>query len=261
MLGYEQLSTYSNIFHFVTTRQGGVGEGSYASFNCSPYCGDVVDKVLCNQGLLLKEFPASFQQLIIPRQVHGTKIGVIDQLFLQQPTTVQQELLQGMDALVTNTPGCCICISTADCVPLLVYDRKNRAVAAIHAGWRGTVEGITSKVVQQMRQLYGSCGNDLIVSIGPSISQASFEVGEEVYEAFRNKGFDMLRIATRNRETGKPHIDLWEANRLQLIDKGVPEEQIEVSGICTYIHQERFFSARRLGINSGRILSGIMLQS
>ena len=95
--------------------------------------------------------------------------------------------------------------------------------------------------------------------IGPGISLESFEVGDEVYEAFRLNGFDMSRISCRNANTGKFHIDLWETNRQQLLDFGVPSSQIEVAGICTYIHHEEFFSARRLGIASGRILSGILI--
>ena len=91
------------------------------------------------------------------------------------------------------------------------------------------------------------------------ISLTSFEVGEEVYEAFQKNGFDMPRISIRKEETGKHHIDLWEANRLQLLAFGVPPGQVELAQICTYIHYDDFFSARRLGIKSGRILSGIMI--
>lgn len=260
MLGYELLSAYPNIFHFVTTRQGGVSEGTYASFNCSPYCGDDQQKVWSNQERLMESFPTTFRQLIIPYQVHGTEIGLIDQAFRDLSAEEQKKRLHGIDAVVTNQSGCCVCVSTADCVPLLVYDRKQQVVAAIHAGWRGTVENITLSVLQKMRLVYGSLGEDLIVTIGPSISLSCFEVGEEVYETFREKGFDVSRISSFHKQTGKHHIDLWEANRIQLLEFGVPEKQIELSGICTYTHHDEFFSARRLGINSGRILSGIMLR-
>jgi copper oxidase (laccase) domain-containing protein len=96
--------------------------------------------------------------------------------------------------------------------------------------------------------------------IGPGISLESFEVGDEVYEAFRKEGFPMERIACRfpAAEGEKWHIDLWECNRQQLLSLGVPEAQIQVAGVCTYKNPDQFFSARRLGIRSGRILSGIM---
>lgn len=259
MLGYELLSAYPNIFHFVTTRNGGVSEGSYASFNCSPYCGDDREKVISNQKRLMKTFPASFRQLIIPRQVHGTDICVIDQAFMDLSPDEQQNKLQEVDAVITDVPGYCICISTADCIPLLLYDWESGSVAAIHAGWRGTVQRITSQVLHQMQSLYGSSAENMVATIGPGISVSCFEVGEEVYETFRDKGFDLSRISFWNETTEKHHIDLCEANRIQLLDFGIPEKQIQLSGICTYTQDKEFFSARRLGINSGRILSGIML--
>lgn len=100
----------------------------------------------------------------------------------------------------------------------------------------------------------------MIACIGPGISLSAFEVGDEVYEAFRKNGFQMDYISEWKPDTHKYHIDLWAANRLQLLDFGVPSAQVETAGICTYTRHEEFFSARRLGIKSGRLLSGIMLK-
>lgn len=259
MLGYELLNSYPNISHFVTTRHGGYSEGSYCSFNCSPYVGDEVDKVRLNQGALCKELDSSLRQLVIPFQTHATRVFAVNKEFIEASTERQHEMLYGVDALITQQPGYCLCISTADCVPLLFYDRRHQAIAAVHAGWRGTVAFIAGHTLEKMRMAFGTEGQDVIACIGPGISLASFEVGEKVYEAFRLNGFDMGRISLWKKETGKHHIDLWEANRMQLLDFGVPDTQIEVAGICTYIRHNDFFSARRLGIKSGRILSGIML--
>ena len=173
---------------------------------------------------------------------------------------MRQLLLRGMDALITNVPGYCVCVTTADCVPVLLYDKKQHVVAAVHAGWKGTVKHIVSHVMDNMTQKFGTQGEDVIACIGPSISLESFEVGDEVYDAFEESGFDMSLISMKKKETGKYHIDLWEANRIELLNRRVPAEQIEVAGICTYIHHDEFFSARRLGIDSGRTLSGIMIR-
>ena len=249
MLGYGIMKPYSNISCFSTTRHGGCGEGTYATFNCTHYCGDNSEHVktnLENLGALLPERPRVF---VIPRQTHTTNVRIITDV----PT---QEELQDVDAVVTHLKGFCLCVSTADCVPILIYDKKKQVIAAVHAGWRGTVGRIVEKTLEVMKLHYGTDGKDVIACIGPSISLESFEVGDEVYEAFAEAGFEMERIAKKYE---KWHLDLWEANRLQLLAHGVLPEHIEVAGICTYQQHEDFFSARRLGIKSGRILSGIQM--
>ena len=141
----------------------------------------------------------------------------------------------------------------------LLYDRKNAVIAAVHAGWRGTVNYILGHTLDKMRARYGTEGKEVIACIGPGISLSAFEVGDEVYEAFRKNGFQMDYISEWKPATHKYHIDLWAANRLQLLDFGVPSAQVETANICTFTQYEEFFSARRMGIKSGRILSGIML--
>lgn len=260
MLGFELLSSSCpHIFHFVTTRQGGCSEGAYTSFNCTDYTGDTLANVLHNRKLLCEALPQQPSELIIPYQVHGTEVRILDSGFSVLTDELKTAMLYGVDALVTDVTGYCLCISTADCVPVLLYDPRRRAIAAVHAGWRGTVQCILQKVLGVMAEVYGTNSQDLLIGIGPSISSASFEVGEEVWQVFAEAGFEMSRISFRNEETGKWHIDLWKANQVQLLDAGVDAAHIEIAGICTYQDCERFFSARRLGIKSGRILSGIQL--
>lgn len=259
MLGYGLLDSYSNISHFVTTRHKGCSKGNYEGFNCSPYTGDESKSVRLNQLTLLQKIKHPVKDLIIPQQVHDVASLVIDDYYFNLSLEMRWRALNGIDALITAKPGYCICVSTADCVPVLLYDKKLRVVAAVHAGWKGTVKHIVQDVLSHMNEKFGTKGEDVIACIGPSISLESFEVGEEVYDAFCAEGFDMSRISLWKEETGKHHIDLWEANRIQLLDSGVPEVQIEVAGICTYKNHEEFFSARRLGIDSGRMLSGIMI--
>ena len=249
MLEYGIMKPYSNISCFSTTRHGGCGEGAYATFNCTYYCGDYPESVKANLEILAASLPKRPQFFVIPRQTHTTNVRVIKDI----PT---QEALQDVDAVVTHLKDFCLCVSTADCVPVLLYDASKEVIAAIHAGWRGTVGRIVEKTLEVMKTEYGTEGKDVIACIGPSISLESFEVGDEVYVAFVGAGFEMNRIARRYE---KWHLDLWEANRLQLLAHGVLPEHIEVAGICTYQNHEDFFSARRLGIKSGRILSGIML--
>lgn len=249
MLEYGILKPYSNIFGFSTTRHGGCGEGAYATFNCTHYCEDNPEHVKANLETLSWLLPERPRVIVIPRQTHTTNVQVIKDV----PTL---EELQDVDAVVTQLKDFCLCVSTADCVPVLLYDKEKEVIAAVHAGWRGTVGRIVEKTIEVMKSHYGSESKDLVACIGPSISLESFEVGDEVYAAFEEAGFDMSRIARRYE---KWHLDLWEANRMQLLAHGVLPEHIEVAGICTFQHHEDFFSARRLGIKSGRILSGIQI--
>lgn len=258
--GYELLNAYPEVAHFVTTRQGGVSEGTYGSFNCSPYTHDSCIHVARNQQQLFQLMKNEIQEIIIPEQTHGCKVLAIDETFFDLPQEARQELLKGVDALTTKVPGYCVAVTTADCVPLLMYDKKQKVVAAVHAGWKGTVKNITQEVLIHMECMFGTHVEDLVVCIGPSISLDAFEVGDEVYEAFEESGYDMSLISVKNSQSGKYHIDLWQANRIELLRNGVPEEQIQIAGICSYIHQDDFFSARRLGINSGRTLSGILIR-
>lgn len=252
---------HSEVIAFSTTRQGGVSIGNYASMNCTPYTGDDIEAVQRNQELLCTALHINKEQLIIPCQTHSVNALVIDKEFLQQNAEKRDELLQHMDALITQEKGVCLCVSTADCTPILLYDRKQQVIAAIHAGWRGSVNCIVRKTLEQMHRLYNTQGEDIYAAVGPCIGFDAFEVGDEVYHAFKQAGFIMEYISKWKPETHKWHIDLPMANKLQLIDFGIPANQISDCDICTFTQHNDFFSARRLGIKSGRILSGIFMQN
>lgn len=241
---------------FSTLREGGVGTGAYAGFNITHYCGDEEKAVQQNRMLLCNELGISDKRLLLPRQTHGCDIVHINDSFMSLTAEEQKTMLHAKDAVITAQRRLCIGVSTADCVPILLYDAANGVIAAIHAGWRGTVAHIAEKCVAEMIERYSCMPADIRAIIGPSISLETFEVGDEVYDIFA-AAFRMEHIACKIE--GKWHIDLWEANRRQLLATGVPATAIEVCGICTYSQYSDFFSARRLGINSGRIFNGIML--
>ena len=242
---------------FYTTRKGGVSCGCYGGFNVNAFCGDDETHVTANRRLLAKELGVAKDRLIIPHQTHGIESRMIAEEFFGLPGRVRQMLLEGIDCVMTDVPGVCIGVSTADCIPLLFYDRAHHAAAAVHAGWRGTLNKIAHKAVVEMHHCFKTVPQDVVAVIGPGISLANFEVGQEVYEQFAQLGNDMERIA---KMYDKWHIDLPECNRLQLVEAGVPERQILSADICTYDHCDEFFSARRLGIGSGRIYTGIVLR-
>ena len=234
---------------FSSMREGGYSTGRYGEFNINRYCGDSDEAIRRNREALCRLLSITDDRLLMPHQVHKAEIAVIT-----EPIGMD---LEGYDALMTNVEEVCIGVSTADCIPVLLYDPRQRAVCAVHAGWRGTVMRIVEQSVARMTEVYGTNPQDLIAQIGPGIHLESFEVGDEVYQAFETEGFPMTLISKKYE---KWHIDLPECNRLQLISVGVPETQISVSPVCTYMQSDTYFSARRLGIESGRIFTGIILR-
>lgn len=246
-----------NTTAFTTTREGGCSSGQYATFNANHYCGDNPQHVAANRTALCALLGIPPDHLVVPHQTHGTDLRIIDQHFMSESDEQRTLQLESIDATMTDMSGVALCVSTADCVPILIYDPIHHAAAAVHAGWRGTVARISELTLQAMNSRYGTRGHDCCAIIGPSISVDCFEVGDEVYDAFAMAGFDMQAIAVRH---AKWHIDLWECNRLQLESQGVSHDKITMADICTYRQSDRFFSARKLGINSGRMLTGIIMQ-
>lgn len=183
--------------------------------------------------------------LSLPRQTHSSHVERVTSFGRPRDT----------DAVFTDVPGLCLAVKTADCIPVLLYDHHLRSIAAIHAGWRGTVQNIVGRTIHAM----GSRGQDLSAVIGPGISLSSFEVGNEVYERFLLDGFPMERIARKMPSaTGAPkwHIDLWDANRWLLEQCGVSD--VYVAGVDTFT-SPLFYSARREGIDTGRNYNWICL--
>jgi len=247
-----QLTYYNmgtGVTAFSTTRQGGCSTGNYAAFNINGYCGDDEVHIAANKVALCGLLGIDSNRLVMPHQVHDCVVRRID--------GPQQGVIEGVDAVMTDVPQLCIGVSTADCIPVLLYDSTHRAVSAVHAGWRGTVLRIVQKAVEAMHDTYGTAPADLQAVIGPGISLDSFEVGDEVYDQFLSAGFDMQPISRRD---AKWHIDLPMCNRLQLMEAGVPADHIQMTNICTYQQYDRYFSARRLGIQSGRIYTGILIK-
>jgi len=201
--------------------------------------------------------------VVQPHQVHGCVIREVT-----RPDTARDEL-EGVDALVTDVPGVAISVRTADCIPVLLYDPVHKAVAAVHDGWRGTVQHLSRKVVDFMHERYGTEASDLKAVIGPGIGPESFQVGQEVADAFAAAGFPMDEIladcgpkapTADNPMNGGLHIDLWRANEWLLEEAGVISANIQVAGICTYKKYDRFYSARREGTGCGRNINVIKLR-
>ena len=243
---FDLLSREPGLRHFVTDRKSLAGDREFTlSFSSSPDKSEIQH----NRAVLAEAMGVTEGNLFFPSQVHKTKIVHVTH------NTQQEELLE-TDAFITNEKGICLAVMSADCVPLLLYDRKNKAVAAIHSGWRGTVAKILEKTLHTMRSTFGTKGKDILAGIGPSVSQDSYEVGEEVMqEVARAFGKDSGLMIPQVGDKAK--LDLWKANEYQLREFGVAPENIEISNLCTVKKNEHFFSARKG--DTGRFAAGVML--
>lgn len=252
LLKFNNLDNESGIEHFITTKFGGSSIAQFSSLNLSFKVGDRKNIVASNRSILAKTLEIPEEKILFPDQCHTNHIKVVE-----AGTSLQD--LPETDALITQTTGLCLCVLTADCVPVLLFDPKEKVVAAIHAGWRGTVGRIVPRTIERMVKSFSSRPENIVAAIGPSISQRNYEVGNEVAEKFHVFFHDKPSIIKKKKEGGKYHIDLKEANKELLLRNGVKDKNLEISEKCTFDMPDLFFSARRDGLQSGRFATGIML--
>lgn len=193
---------------------------------------DSLDWLVHGFGTRLSDVPSLIANLATLKQVHSATCV---------PGGGRSGVLGKGDALLENTPGAVVAVKTADCVPILLIDERHRAVAVVHAGWRGTVARIAERAVKAMHERFGTLPVDLHAAIGPGIGRCCYEVGPEVAAQFGGQG--------------RAHIDLSEANRRQLVDAGVTSGRIYASNFCTTCRPEEFHSYRRDQQAAGRMYS------
>jgi YfiH family protein len=242
---YYQFAAFdeSDLAHGVFARHGGVSAGPYASLNLSVSTGDAPDNVRANRLRAfhaLERAPASVADLW---QVHSADVVVAD-----EPRGAREHLGRA-DALITDRPHVTLFLRFADCVPVLLYDPKRRAVGLVHAGWKGTLAKIAAAAVRAMAERYGSRPEDIVAGIGPSIGPCHYEVGPEVAAGTR-AAFGGAAEALLARTNGAYRLDLWAANAHALREAGV--ERIEQSQICTACRADEFFSHRGEKGKTGR---------
>lgn len=277
LLHSENLAKLSWLVHAFSTRRGGVSlvyGGNALNLGFTKH--DSRAAVEQNRELFLHKLGVTGGRrgagatwpLITLRQIHSDLIHLVDR--------VPDHSFAG-DGLITNTPGLLLAVQTADCLPVIVADKKRRAVGIFHAGWRGTVKRIAEKGVGEMRRWFGSDPRNLLAAIGPGVRGCCYQVGEEVRNKFETQFaytdalFRVVKESDPIRERypllfltarapghsdlpARLFLDLVEANRRQLLDAGVPAENIEASAPCTACHPELFFSYRAEKGVTGRLM-------
>ena len=241
--------------HAFCTRLGGVSQDDYESLNMSFKEGDEDNHVLLNWGRLSAAFNIPLEQFLVVNQVHK------DDIFIVKPYggyfSSRAEL--DYDAIMTDRVDLAICVKTADCAPVFIVDRVKKVIAAVHAGWRGSALGISARAVRLLQDNYGSAPQDILGAIGPSIGQCCYQVDKAVADNFLQQR-DNENFLFAAKKAGKWMLDLAEANRRQIINCGIPEENIDVSDLCTVCNQGKFFSHRASGGITGRQISFMMIK-
>jgi len=263
------------IVHGFSTKPGGVStQDTEKVLNLGFTEWDTKENVLENRRRFQSALGASNLKLISLRQIHSDVIHLFD--------TAPAKPCQGLpaaagDASITNRPGLLLAVQTADCVPILLIDPKKRAVAAVHAGWRGTLARIVVKAIGQMQMQFQCNPADLLAAIGPSIGGCCYEVGTEVATQFLSQFAEAPQWFDEFRTGDEPNpvqwlnmmppghqpppknvlLDLRKANRAQLLGAGLRAPNIFVSDLCTACRRDLLFSYRKEGPQSGRVLSVI----
>lgn len=247
--------------HGFSTRLGGVSEGVFSSLNLGFRRGDLEENVRENYRRICGSIGIPMESLVFTDQVHGTELKRVTAADCGKGILRERDYA-GVDGLLTNEALVALVVFGADCVPVFFVDTKVHAIAVAHAGWRGTLEGISAKMVRRLAEEFGSETDDLHVAIGPSICWECYEVSEDVAGQFleRYPAFASKSVFKTEGKEGKFQLDLWEMNRQILIEAGIPSGQIEVSGICTCCHKELLFSHRAMGTRRGSLAGFLMME-
>ncbi len=232
-----------NIIFGMSTKIGLNREAPFY-FNMSMSVGDNEKTVTENRKAFFSKLGLNLGSVVLQKQIHSDIVTLVHDAGKQFES----------DALITDKPDLGLAISTADCVPVFLYDKSKNVIGAVHSGWRGTAKNITSKTLQLMQKKFGTVPNDLFAFIGPSIAAKNYEVSKEVAQKFDDK-----YLSKKN--NGKYLLDLKMANYDMLINFGIPANQIEVSGLCSFEEKKLLHSYRRDGKKSGRALGIIAMRN
>ena len=238
---FEELSN-DKILNFTTNKSVGINYATQSRDEIREILKDVVD--------------FECKKIISPRQTHTNNVVVINEDNLDSE-------LQDVDGVITKLKGIALTIATADCQSIILYDKKNEVIGNIHSGWKGTLNKILRNAIVKLVDVYRCDVQDLIVSIGPSILNCCFEVDSDVVDMFRKEFKDIEdTISLGDIKDGKQkyYIDTVEINRRELIDLGVPKDNIITSDICTKCSSDKYHSYRAHGMDSGRNVSLIVMK-
>jgi polyphenol oxidase len=258
LLEFENLAQYRpKVIHAFTTREGGYSKGVFKGLNLGFLTEDFNGNVLKNHALLAKTVGFDLEDTVFSHQVHGTDVRVVTQKDLRKGGQLE-EISVAFDGMVCREKNVILMSFFADCVPLFFYDPKKEAIGLAHAGWKGSLNGIGARMVEVLGKEFGCHPEDIEVTLGPSIGDCCFEVGQEVYALFK-QAYPKPEYYQHKTDT-TVHIHLGEILKESLKTVGMTEKNIYQSGICTKCSNELFFSHRAQNNKAGRMVGLIGLK-
>lgn len=258
------LADIEYVKHSFSTRLGGVSGGIWSSMNLNFGRGDDEANVLANFRLYAEATGTDVDNMVYSMQTHTTNVIRVGRADCGNGVTKPQRF-NDVDGLVTNEPGVCLVTTYADCVPLYFVDTKNRAIGLSHSGWRGTVGNITQVTVSLMRSEFGTKPEDIIAFIGPSICKSCYEVSGDVAEKFKAaySAEEIEDILTDKGMINKEHkylLNLHAANVANMVNAGIPADNINVTDICTCCNPDFLYSHRASGGRRGGLCAFLELR-
>ena len=245
--------------HAISTRQAGVSQKPYDFLNLAFHVGDDAAAVRENRAIFANSLEMKAEDIVSPQQVHGDRIMRVTAAHLGMGAMDYESAIRETDALITNEPGLPLMLCFADCTPVLFLDPEHKAVGIAHAGWKGTLCKIGRKTLEAMHKEFGTEPSECLAGIGPSIGPCCYEIGDEIVDACQ-KAFPRNAEKLLIEKDDRMHLNLWAANRLQLMEAGMLPENIDSADTCTSCEHHWYFSYRADGGTTGRIAAMIALR-
>lgn len=259
-ISFKALDDTGLVVNAFSTRLGGVSAGYLSSLNLGYGRGEPDGNVTENHRRIADAAGFDYRKIVTTNQTHTTNIRIVDERDAGKGIVIPRDY-SDIDGLITNVPELPLATYYADCVPLYFLDKRQKVIALVHSGWRGTVGKIGAETVGIMRKKFASDPVDIIVCIGPSICADCYEVGEDVarrfIESFSGEHIDEILYY---KGSGKYLLSLWAACRLTVIETGVPEENVHITDICTCCNKNLLFSHRGLNGKRGSLAAFLMLR-
>ncbi|MCD6374514.1 MAG: peptidoglycan editing factor PgeF [Caldisericaceae bacterium] len=234
---FQLFNEFRELLHGFSTRQGGFSKAPFDELNLGLSTPDDPQVVKRNRQLFFKELKLPNNYLVFPQQTHSANVQIVN----------KPGIVSNCDALITNQKNLFLTVQTADCFPVFIFDPLKKVVALVHSGWRGTAQNIVGRTIKKMEKNFGCKAVDLLVAIGPGVQQTCYQVDEKTANYFQQRFLQ---------PDGPGHFKLDVQSKIiaQLKECRVPESQIEWDSQCTHCAKEAYYSYRRDGLNSGRMM-------